>query len=180
MSFIELIKEDFQHWCSIYQRKYSLYSCLVILFDFPEFRVLLRRRLNSRWFILLKAILYLSTLHLNLYVSGDKLGRRCFFLHGFSTIVGFQSMGSDCWIAQQVTIGWGRVERNGNHLPIIEDHVKFGPGCKVLGGIIIGKNSYIGANAVVTKDVPPNSMVVGCPGRVIKRYNEITKTWEKV
>lgn len=56
--------------------------------------------------------------------------------------------------------------------PIIGDNVKFGPGAKVLGGITIGDNCFIGANAVVLKDMPANSLVGGVPAKVIKELRK--------
>ena len=57
----------------------------------------------------------------------------------------------------------------GKRHPTIGNNVVIGGGAKVLGNITIGDNSYIGANAVVIKDVPPNSTVVGVPGRITKQ-----------
>ncbi|HSO26950.1 MAG TPA: serine O-acetyltransferase, partial [Anaerolineales bacterium] len=57
----------------------------------------------------------------------------------------------------------------GKRHPTLEDNVVVGAGAKVLGAITIGANSRIGANAVVVKDVPPNSVVVGVPGQVVRR-----------
>ena len=62
---------------------------------------------------------------------------------------------------------------------IIDDNVWLGEHVSVLPGVTIGENSIIGANSVVTKSIPPNSIAVGCPGRVIKQYNFETKQWER-
>lgn len=63
---------------------------------------------------------------------------------------------------------------------IIEDNVWLGEFVSVLPGVRIGKGSIIGANSVVTKDVPANSIAVGSPARVIKKYNFETQKWETV
>ena len=63
---------------------------------------------------------------------------------------------------------------------IIEDNVWLGEHVSVLPGVTIGENSIIGANSVVTKSIPPNSIAVGCPARVIKQYNFEAKRWEKI
>lgn len=63
---------------------------------------------------------------------------------------------------------------------IIEDNVWIGEHVSVLPGVTIGENSIIGANSVVTKSIPPNSIAVGCPARVIKQYNFEAKRWEKI
>ena len=63
---------------------------------------------------------------------------------------------------------------------IIEDDCWLGFSCEILSGVHIGKHSVIAARSVVTKDVPPYSIVAGNPARLIKQYNFETKTWEKV
>lgn len=75
-------------------------------------------------------------------------------------------------ILQQVTIGTAVPFFDMNNLhpvPIIEDNVYIASGAKILGGITIGEGSVIGANSVVTKDIPRNSLVLGIPGKVIKK-----------
>ena len=62
---------------------------------------------------------------------------------------------------------------------IIEDNVWIGEHVSVLPGVTIGENSIIGANSVVTKSIPSNSIAVGCPAKVIKEYNFETKQWER-
>lgn len=63
---------------------------------------------------------------------------------------------------------------------IIEDDCWLGFSCEILSGVHIGKHSIVAARAVVTKDVPPYSIVVGNPARIIKQYNFNTQKWEKV
>lgn len=75
-------------------------------------------------------------------------------------------IGRNCNISQGVTIGTSnRGERAGN--PVIGDNVYIGPGAKVIGAIRIGNHAAIGANSVVTHDVPDHAVVVGVPGRII-------------
>lgn len=72
-------------------------------------------------------------------------------------------------------------ERSLNSNPVlIEENVWLGEGVAVLPGVRIGKNSIIGANSVVTKSIPENSIAVGAPAIIIKKYNERTERWEKV
>ncbi len=66
-----------------------------------------------------------------------------------------------------VTLG-GRGNTKGKRHPTIKDNVYIGCGAKILGNIIVGKNSKIGAGSVILKDVSPNSTVVGIPGKRIK------------
>ena len=77
-------------------------------------------------------------------------------------------IGDDVLLYQEVTLGGTGIETGKRH-PTIGNNVVIGAGAKVLGNISIGDNSYIGSNAVVIKDVPPNSTVVGVPGRITKQ-----------
>lgn len=63
---------------------------------------------------------------------------------------------------------------------VIENNVWIGELCSVLPGVIIGENSIIGANSVVTKSIPANSIAVGNPAKVIKQFNFSTNKWERV
>jgi len=100
---------------------------------------------------------------------GARIGRRFFIDHGFGVVIGETAMvGDDVLLYQGVTLGGTGIVQGKRH-PTIGNNVVIGAGAKVLGNIIIGDNSYIGANAVVVKDVPPNSTVVGVPGRITKQ-----------
>lgn len=101
--------------------------------------------------------------HLQITTPRGKISGGMIFQHGFSTIVSAEKIGKNCKIYQQVTIGY-------NHklqAPIIGDNVEICCGAKVIGGIRIGNNVLIGANAVVVKDVPDNAIVAGIPAKVI-------------
>ena len=84
--------------------------------------------------------------------------------HGFSTIINAKKIGENCHIYQQVTIGF-----NGTEQPVIGNNVRICCGAKVIGGVNIGNNVVIGANAVVVKDVPDNVVVAGVPAKIIKQ-----------
>jgi serine O-acetyltransferase len=77
-------------------------------------------------------------------------------------------IGDDVLLYQGVTLGGTGLEKGKRH-PTIGSNVVIGTGAQVLGNITVGDNSYIGANAVVIKDVPANSTVVGVPGRITKQ-----------
>lgn len=78
-------------------------------------------------------------------------------------------IGENCTIFQHVTLGskWSGGINDGG-APIVGNHVMIGSGACILGNITIGDNTIIGANAVVTHNVPPNVVVAGNPARIIK------------
>jgi serine O-acetyltransferase len=77
-------------------------------------------------------------------------------------------VGADVTLYHGVTLG-GTSWAKGKRHPTLEDRVVVGAGAKILGAITIGADSRIGANAVVVKSVPPNSVVVGIPGQIVQR-----------
>lgn len=91
-------------------------------------------------------------------------------LHAVEVVIG-GTIGANCVVRHGVTLGGNhnRKAADGRTLPLLEDNVSVGPGAKILGPITIGSGSFIGANAVVTTDIPPNSIVAGIPARVIRR-----------
>jgi len=100
---------------------------------------------------------------------GAQIGKCLFIDHGMGVVVGETSIiGDNVLLYQGVTLGGTGLEKGKRH-PTVGNNVVIGTGAKVLGNITIGDNSYIGANAVVIKDVPPNSTVVGVPGRITKQ-----------
>ena len=100
---------------------------------------------------------------------GAKIGKRFFIDHGLGVVIGETSIvGDDVLLYQGATLGGTGIVQGKRH-PTVGNNVVIGAGAKVLGNIVIGDNSYIGANAVVIKDVPPNSTVVGVPGRITKQ-----------
>jgi len=100
---------------------------------------------------------------------GAQIGQGLFIDHGMGVVIGETTIiGNNVTLYQGATLGGTGKERGKRH-PTIQDNVVVGAGAKVLGNITIGENSYIGANAVVIKDVPANSTVVGVPGRITKQ-----------
>lgn len=100
---------------------------------------------------------------------GAKIGRGLFIDHGSGVVIGETAViGDNVLLYQGVTLG-GTGKEKGKRHPTIGNNVVIGTGAKVLGNINVGDNSYIGANAVVVKDVPPNSTVVGVPGRITQQ-----------
>lgn len=100
---------------------------------------------------------------------GARIGKEFFIDHGMGVVIGETAViGDNVLLYQGVTLGGTGKERGKRH-PTIGNNVVIGAGAKVLGNITIGDNSYIGSNAVVIKDIGPNSTVVGVPGRITKQ-----------
>ncbi|WP_243076866.1 serine O-acetyltransferase EpsC [Microbacterium sp. SS28] len=96
---------------------------------------------------------------------GATIGRRFFIDHGMGVVIGETAeVGDDVMLYHGVTLG-GRTRDGGKRHPTIGDGVAVGAGAKVLGPITIGAGSVIGANAVVTKDAPADSVLVGVPAK---------------
>ena len=80
-------------------------------------------------------------------------------------------IGDNVTLYQGVTLG-GTGKEKGKRHPTIENNVMISAGAKILGSFTIGENSKVGAGSVVLSEVPPNSTVVGVPGRIVKRDNK--------
>lgn len=165
-----IIDKDIDRWKDINNIKNDSSKVMLLnwlLVNREEFRNLFYNRINKSIVNKLLRVFYpkMNTL----YVSTSDIGAGLFISHGFSTIILANSIGENCWINQQVTIG----TKNGvSTPPTIGNNVRIGAGAIVIGDIVIGDNSFIGAGSVVTKDVPENCVVVGNPGRIIKRNGE--------
>ncbi len=106
---------------------------------------------------------------------GAVIGRRFFIDHGMGVVIGETSeVGNNVTLYHGVTLGGVSLEKGKRH-PTLGDNVVVGTGAKILGAIEIGAGSRIGANAVVVKPVPPDSVVVGIPGQVVKRSDKQTR-----
>jgi serine O-acetyltransferase len=103
-----------------------------------------------------------------LYINTPMIGPGLYFQHGFATIVHAKSIGSNCFINQQVTVGY----HGAGKAPVIGNNVSIRAGAKVIGDITIGDNAVIGAGAVVTKSVPPDCVVVGVPAHIVRRNGQ--------
>lgn len=104
---------------------------------------------------------------------GARIGRRLFIDHGMGVVIGETAeIADDVTLYHGVTLGGVSLEKVKRH-PTIEEDVVIGAGAKVLGNITIGSHSRIGANAVVVKSVPTQSVVVGVPGQIIRRMHEV-------
>lgn len=108
---------------------------------------------------------------------GATLGKRIFFDHGMGIVIGETAeIGDDCVIYHGVTLGGVSTAKIKRH-PTLKNNVTIGAGAKILGNIILGENVRVGANSVVLKDVPDNSVAVGIPAKIIKKNEEDYYMW---
>lgn len=100
---------------------------------------------------------------------GAVIGRRFFIDHGMGVVIGETAeIGDDVMLYHGVTLG-GRTRDSGKRHPTLGNGVAVGAGAKILGPITIGDGTVIGANAVVTRDAPEDSVLVGVPAKARKR-----------
>lgn len=103
---------------------------------------------------------------------GASIGKGLFIDHGMGVVIGETAIiGNNVTLFQGVTLG-GTGKESGKRHPTLGDNIVVGTGAKVLGNIHIGSDSYIGANAVVLRNVPHNTTVVGVPGRIAKQEGQ--------
>jgi serine O-acetyltransferase len=123
---------------------------------------------KKKFYFLARVISQISRFFTGIEIHpGAKIGRRLFIDHGMGVVIGETcEIGDNVTVFQGVTLG-GTGKEKGKRHPTIKDNALIATGAKVLGSITIGENSKIGASSVVLKDVPPNSTVVGVPGRVV-------------
>src|SRR5690554_4381622 len=123
---------------------------------------------RKKFFFIARVISQVSRFFTGIEIHpGAKIGRRFFIDHGMGVVIGETcEIGDNVTVFQGVTLG-GTGKEKGKRHPTIKDNVLISSGAKVLGSITIGENSKIGAGSVVLKEVPPNSTVVGIPGRVV-------------
>lgn len=168
----ELLKEDIQ---AIKDRDPAAKSSIEIFLLYPGLKAIRMHRrahkhfvaghsFRARWISQRAARKTGIEIH-----PGATIGRRLVIDHGTGIVIGETAeIGDDVLIYQGVTLG-GTGKDVGKRHPTVEDGVMISAGAKVLGPITIGKNSRVAAGAVVLKDVPPDSTVVGVPAKVVRQ-----------
>jgi serine O-acetyltransferase len=100
---------------------------------------------------------------------GAVIGRAFFIDHGMGVVIGETAeVGDNVTLYHGVTLG-GTTWQKGKRHPTLGNNVVIGTGAKILGPVVIGDNTRVGANSVVISDIPSNSVVVGIPGKVVFR-----------
>ncbi|GGA51422.1 serine O-acetyltransferase [Paenibacillus physcomitrellae] len=127
------------------------------------------------WFTLARIISQVSRFFTGIEIHpGAVIGKRLFIDHGMGVVIGETCViGDDVVLYQGVTLGGSGKEKGKRH-PTIGNNVVIGSGAKVLGSFTVGDQSNIGANSVVLREVPPNTTVVGIPGKVVKQGGKRT------
>lgn len=175
MGFVKRVKEEIR---VIQERDPAIHSSMEV-FLYPSFKAMMHYRLAhklygkghyfwARWISQRGVRKTGIEIH-----PGATIGEGFFIDHGNGVIIGETTLiGNNVTLYQGVTLG-GTGKEHGKRHPTIGDNVMISAGAKVLGSFTIGENSKIGAGSVVLEEVPPNSTVVGVPGRVVKRNNRL-------
>lgn len=170
--WLETLRSDVQ---AVFDRDPAARSLLEVVLCYPGLHAVWghrvahwmwthRLKLLGRWVSQVARALTGIEIH-----PGATIGRGFFIDHGMGTVIGETSeVGANVTLYHGVTLGGVSLEKGKRH-PTLEDDVVVGAGAVVLGAITIGHSSRIGANAVVVKPVPPDSVVVGVPGEVVVR-----------
>lgn len=166
----DLIRSDVKRWIEAlcWLPRPNSIQLLALLKEAKEFRNLYYHRLFNGNFTGRLAMYLLKLIYQEYpYFFLDKsctIGSGLFVQHGFSTII-MADLGDNCWINQQVTIGY----KDQTGRPQLGNNVRVTAGAKVIGNLKIGNNVTVGANAVVVKDIPDNCVVVGIPAYIVKK-----------
>ncbi len=157
----KVLNEDINRWkeWKSLSQKYDFIVFLYLMSLFKEFRNIVYKRMGKIQYLVRWLCPPLDTL----YIHCNNIGGGLIIQHGFATIITAKSIGKNAKIFQQVTIGY-----NADELPVIGDNVEICCGAKVIGGVHVGNNVVIGANAVVVTDIPDNAVAVGVPAKVKK------------
>lgn len=171
--FIQYVKDEIQ---VIRERDAAIKSDIEV-FLYPSFHAILWHRAahalyKKKWYTTARLISQVVAHYTGIEIHpGATIGRGLFIDHGHGVVIGETAiLGDNVTLYQGVTLG-GTGKEHGKRHPTIGDNVMISAGAKVLGSFTVGENSKIGAGSVVLHEVPPNSTVVGVPGRVVKRDN---------
>lgn len=151
------------------------------VFLYPSFHAILHHRLahylyNKGRYFLARHISQRARKKTGIEIHpGAKIGKGLFIDHGMGVVIGETcEIGDNVTIYQGVTLG-GTGKEKGKRHPTIGNDVLISTGAKVLGSFEVGDNSRIGAGSVVLGEIPPNSTVVGIPGKIVRRNNQKIK-----
>ncbi|MDD2433038.1 MAG: serine O-acetyltransferase [Clostridia bacterium] len=159
----------------VFERDPAVKGVWEVVLCYPGFHAIILHRLahklyTKKWFLLARFISQVNRFITQIEIHpGAKIGKGFFIDHGAGVVIGETTeIGDNVTLYQGVTLG-GTGKEKGKRHPTIGHNVVISAGAKVLGSFKVGDNVKIGAGSVVLKEVPPNSTVVGVPGRVVKR-----------
>jgi serine O-acetyltransferase len=163
----------------IFERDPAARSVLEILLCYPGFHAMRFHRV-AHWLwthgvrVLARFVSHVSRGLTGIEIHpGARIGEGFFIDHGMGVVIGETAeIGNNVTLYHGVTLG-GTTWNKGKRHPTIEDNVIVGAGAAILGNIRIGHNSKIGSGSVVNREVPPNSTVVGIPGRIVFREGNV-------
>ena len=170
MGFLKYLNEEIK---IVRARDVSIKSNWEV-FLYPSFQALISYRIAHNLymkghFILARYISQKSAKKTGIEIHpGAKIGKGLFIDHGKGVVIGETAvLGDNITLYQGVTLG-GNGKELGKRHPTVKNNVFISAGAKILGSFTVGENSKIGAGSVVLKEVPPNSTVVGIPGKLVK------------
>ncbi|WP_228156058.1 serine O-acetyltransferase [Arcobacter lacus] len=178
IKLFEQIKEDFN---VPKNNDPALNSRLEIFFNYPGVWAIINHRIANKFYVngfkkLARVYSGISQFLTNTDIHpAATIGRRVFIDHGIGVVIGETTIiEDDVLIYQGVTLGGVSLTKGKRH-PTVKSNSVIGSGAKILGNIIIGVSSKVGANSVVISDVPDYSTAVGIPAKVIKKYDNAGK-----
>ncbi|OAT85239.1 serine O-acetyltransferase [Desulfotomaculum copahuensis] len=158
---------------AVFERDPAAKSLVEVLLCYPGLHAILMHRVahffyRKRLFVVARLLSQFSRWLTQIEIHpGAKIGEGLFIDHGAGVVIGETAeVGDNVTIYQGVTLG-GTGKEKGKRHPTIGNNVVISTGAKILGSFTVGDNAKIGAGSVVLKPVPPNSTVVGVPGRVV-------------
>lgn len=168
----EIVKADFN---AVFERDPAARSKLEVFLCYPGFHAILFHRVshwlwNKKLFLLARFLSHVARFLTGIEIHpGARIGKGFFIDHGMGVVIGETAeIAENVTLYHQVTLGGVSLKKEKRH-PTLKERVVVGAGAKILGPFTVGENSKIGANSVVVREVPPNSTVVGVPGRVAKK-----------
>ncbi|MHB8157478.1 MAG: serine O-acetyltransferase [Desulfocucumaceae bacterium] len=160
---------------AVFERDPAAKSVLEVLLCYPGLHAVTMHRAahffyQKRLFLVARIISQFSRFVTGIEIHpGAKIGEGLFIDHGSGVVIGETTeIGNNVTLYQGVTLG-GTGKEKGKRHPTIGNNVVISTGAKILGSFTVGENSKIGAGSVVLNYVPPNSTVVGVPGKVVAR-----------
>jgi len=169
---LNTIKQDIK---VIFERDPAAKSVLEVILCYPGFHAILLHRIAHAFYKMNLVLIARIISQINRFFTGieihpgAKIGKGFFIDHGMGVVIGETTeIGDNVTLYQGVTLG-GTGKEKGKRHPTLGNNIVVGSGAKILGPVKIGDNAKIGAGAVVLKDVPPNSTVVGIPGKAVVR-----------